>query len=82
MEEILKIILDYGLTGGALVVLCFVIIQQQKQAVKQTEILSRMEERMARSEELQRQIIDDIKTFRSVSEHMVSAVEYCKSKNK
>jgi len=74
MEEILKIILDYGLTGGCLVTMSWVIVQQMT-------LLNKIEERMSRQEEIQRQTLEEIRDVKDMRAEMLTAVEYCKSKN-
>jgi hypothetical protein len=81
VEEIVKVILDYGIAGGALVVLSYVNVQQMK-------LMYKMEERQTRVEELSRinsdkidLVVDKVdKSFR-LNEAAVDSINQCRAKN-
>lgn len=79
MDEILKIVLDYGLTGGALVVMSYALIlmvkYQEKRDTQFMEILGRMDVRLATIEEQNRQ-------DSRIKEEMITATQYCLNHNK
>jgi hypothetical protein len=81
MEDVLKIILDYGLAGAALIVLSYVNVQQMK-------LMYKMEERQARVEEIGRansdkldNVVDKVdKSFR-LNESAIDSINSCRLKN-
>lgn len=75
MDDILKILLDYGLTGGSLAVLSYVVLQQMK-------LLSKMEERMARSEVKIDRLLELNEDSLGAMRHCQIRSEYEKSKRK
>lgn len=79
MEDILKIVLDYGLTGGALVVMSYALIlmvkYQEKRDAQFMEILGRMDVRLATIEEQNRQ-------DSRIKEEMIAATQYCFNNNR
>jgi len=78
MDEILKIILDYGLTGGAMLVISYALIlkvkYQERRDSQFFEILGKMDARLATIEEQNR-------NTKMVEEDLVEAVNYCRQNN-
>jgi hypothetical protein len=82
MEEIIIKILDYGLTGGALIVLGYVLIQQMK-------VLSKLEATVASNTEISRSILrtiekvsESIEDSKFVDEKVLKAMQECKETHK
>lgn len=73
--DIIKVILDYGLTGGALIVLAYVILQQMK--MMQTFQKAIIENTAATNKNT-----DVIMRMRERESEMINAVQYCKQANR
>ncbi len=82
MEEIIKTIADYGLTGGALLILGYVLVQQMK-------VLSKLEATVASNTEVSRSILriiekvaSSIEDSKRVDEKVLRAMDDCKEYHK
>lgn len=75
--------MDYGISGAIIIVLAYLISEQQKNGQKQlealTDILNRMESRLSTMEETNRLVLQSIQDEKDQRASVMSAVDYCRA---
>jgi|GEM_PF-4397621 cell division protein FtsL len=81
MEEILKLILDYGLTGAALIVLAYVVLQQMKILQEQGKIMQAFQETLTENTEATRELTAVVSELKKNEDRLLNSTEFCRRHN-
>ncbi len=77
METIIQKFLDYGLTGGVLVVLCYLLLYQMKSAQKWADTIAANTEATRAQTALLKELMGEIRESKEVSEKVLDVMDNC-----